>query len=139
MTDTEPADDSPNVATQVPAPPRPPETRSEAIKLIGGLVAITVGFAVLLILSVVAMLLVDESAQSVVAVATAGFGVIGSVVGAYFGVKIGTDGTQAAIASLKEEAAKAQAFAAHLPPERASQALADAQALRRDTSTHQSR
>jgi hypothetical protein len=68
VTKAEPPDEAPNLATEVPAPRRPPATRSAAIKLIAGLLAITVGLAVLLIVSVVAMILVDESAQGVVAV-----------------------------------------------------------------------
>ena len=67
-------------------------------------------------------------------VAASAFTVIGSVVGAYFGIKVGADGTQKAIAAgadgtqkavaaQRAEAARAQVFAAHLPPESASEAL----------------
>ena len=48
-------------------------------------------------------------------VATASFSVIGTVVGAYFGLKIGADGTSNAIKGIRDEAAKAQAFAAESP------------------------
>ena len=72
------------------------------------------------------MIAAPGSASSI---ATAAFGVIGSIVGAYFGVKIGTDGTQKAIAAQQVEATKAQAFAAHLPEEKADQILASAESL----------
>lgn len=87
------------------------------------------GLAVLVVIAVVAMILVNGRSSDVVAVATSAFGVIGTVVGAYLGVKIGTDGTQTAVAGLKDEAAKAQAFAAHVPKEAAANAIADAKAL----------
>jgi hypothetical protein len=115
-------------ATDEPSPPRPPLTPSEGIKLIGGLVVVCTGLLVLVAIAVTAMILV-EAGSDVVAVATSAFGVIGTVVGAYFGVKIGTDGTQTAVAGLRDEAAKAQAFAAHIPREEAQTAIAQAQEL----------
>jgi len=45
------------------------------------------------------------------------------VVGAYFGVKVGSDRTKDAIKGQKEEAAKAQAFALATHPDDAQQAL----------------
>jgi hypothetical protein len=114
-------------ATDEPSPPRPPLTASEGIKVIGGLVVVCTGLVVLAAIAITAMILVDG--KDVVAVATSAFGIIGSLVGAYFGVKIGTDGTQAAVAGLKDEAAKAQAFAAHIPQGDADAAIAAAQSL----------
>ncbi|MDP8909310.1 MAG: hypothetical protein M3N47_09395 [Chloroflexota bacterium] len=118
-----------------PSPPRPPLTGTEALKLVGGLVVVCSGLFVLLIIAAVAMLLVKGTTSEVVAIATSAFGVIGTVVGAYFGLKIGTDGTQTAVAGLKDEAAKAQAFAAHVPKEAAATAIADAQSLARSGSS----
>jgi hypothetical protein len=112
-----------------PSPPRPPLTGTEALKLIGGLVVVCSGLGVLAVIATVAMLLVNGASSEVVAIATSAFGVIGTVVGAYFGLKIGTDGTQSAVAGLKDEAAKAQAFAAHVPKEAAATAIKDAQSL----------
>ena len=114
-------------ATDVPSPPRPPQTASEGIKVIGGLVVVCTGLVVLGAIAITGMILVEGN--DVVAVATSAFGIIGSVVGAYFGVKIGTDGTQAAVAGLRDEAAKAQAFAAHIPREDADAAISAAQSL----------
>jgi hypothetical protein len=114
-------------ATDEPSPPRPPLTTSEGIKAIGGLIVVCTGLAILGAIAITAMILVEGN--DVVAVATSAFGIIGSVVGAYFGVKIGTDGTQVAVAGLKDEAAKAQAFAAHIPHEDAEAAITQAQGL----------
>jgi hypothetical protein len=46
--------------------------------------------------------------QPVASIATAAFGVIGSVVGAYFGVKVGAEGTAKALDAHRAEAARAQ-------------------------------
>ena len=115
-----------------PAPPGPdptPSSRSEAIKLIGGLIAVVAGLAVLLVIAVVAMREVHADSQSIVPIATSAFGVVGSIIGAYFGVKVGSDGTQKAIAGMQGEAAKAQAFAAHLDPSKADAAIETAERL----------
>lgn len=115
-----------------PAPPGPdptPSSKSEAIKLIGGLIAVVAGLAVLLVIAVVAMREVHANSQSIVPIATSAFGVVGSIIGAYFGVKVGSDGTQKAIAGMQGEAAKAQAFAAHLDPSKADAAIETAERL----------
>jgi hypothetical protein len=92
-------------------------------------VVVSAGLVVLIAVAVIAIVFVRTTSSDVVAVASSAFGVLGSIVGAYFGVKIGTDGTQTAIAGLKDEAAKAQAFAAHVPVENAGEAIAAAQGL----------
>jgi hypothetical protein len=108
----------------------PPASKSESIKLIGGLIAVVAGLAVLVVIAVVAMREVHADAQSIVSIATSAFGVVGSIIGAYFGVKVGSDGTQKAIAGMQSEAAKAQAFAAHLDPGKAAAAIETAERLR---------
>ena len=62
---------------------------------------------------------------------------IGTIVGAYFGVKAGNDntqkaidGTQKAIEALRDEASKTAAFAAHMNGDDAQDAVATYQALR---------
>jgi hypothetical protein len=115
-------------ASSEPSPPRVPQTATEGIRLIGGLVVVSVGLVVLAVIAVVALELVSDSSE-VVAIATAAFAVIGTLVGAYFGLKIGSDGTQAAVAGLKDEAAKAQAFAAHVPADVADKAIEAARGL----------
>lgn|SRR5690242_12561558 len=117
------------VTTDEPSPPRPPQTRSEGARLIGGMIVVCAGLAVVAAVAVIAMLLVKKTTSDVVAIATASFSVVGTVVGAYFGVKIGSDNTQAAVAGMKDEAAKAQAFAAHVNPADAEKAIAHAKSL----------
>jgi len=117
------------VDSSEPSPPRAPETKSEGVKLIGGLVVVCAGLVVLMVIAVVAIWVVRDNESEVVALATAAFSVIGTVVGAYFGLKIGSDGTQAAVAGMRDEASKAQAFAAHVPSQNAEAAVASAAGL----------
>lgn len=91
------------------------------MKLIGGLAAVTVGVLAVLVIAVVAMIK-DTSNSATIATATAG--VIATVVGAYFGVKVGSDQTKTANEGQKAEAAKAQVYAAHLPADKAPDILA---------------
>jgi hypothetical protein len=133
MSQVKPLEEGP-MATEPGNPAAPPAGRSESLRLIGGLIAVVAGLAVLLVIAVVAMREVHANSESIVSIATAAFGVVGSVVGAYFGVKVGSDGTQKAIAGMQGEAAKAQAFAAHLDPSQAAAAIQTAERLRSDVS-----
>jgi hypothetical protein len=96
---------------------------AESLKLIGGLVALGSGLFVIAAISAVAII-ADNSAANTIA--TGAFGVVGSIVGAYFGVKIGSDGTRDAVQGQREEAAKAQVFAAHLSDGKAEVAIQQA-------------
>src|SRR5712692_6096676 len=58
---------------------------------VGDLTAVVVGLVAILAVAVTAIAILHSSAESVVSVAGGAFGVIGSVVGAYFGVKVGAD------------------------------------------------
>jgi hypothetical protein len=107
---------------------------SEAIRVIGGLVAVSVGLLVVLAIAVTALILAGKGSDALGTIASAAFGVVGTIVGAYFGVKVGTDGTSKAIDGMKEEASKAQAFAAHVPAENAAAAIAQAEKLIRPPS-----
>lgn len=75
------------------------------------------------------MALVRDETQSVVSVVTGAFGVIGSIVGAYFGVRVGAGQRRESEAATKAEAAKAQAFALHVPEERVGEAMATARSM----------
>jgi hypothetical protein len=99
------------------------------VRSVGGLVALSVGVVAVGLLAGGALIADPSDAATI---ATAAFGVIGSIVGAYFGVKIGTDGTQRAVQAHQDEATKAQVFAAHLAPEKADMALEQARAMVRD-------
>jgi hypothetical protein len=112
--------------SDTPAKPQPTDGKqsgkAEQLKIIGGLVALLGGLAALLIVLVISKW-VDVDSDQFTQLATTVVGVIGSVVGAYFGVKIGTDGTQKALESQRQEAARSQIFAAHLDPDVAEKAL----------------
>jgi hypothetical protein len=89
-----------------------PGHRAASIKEVAGLLGLVAGLIVLGCVAAVAMIVTPESARDI---AVGAFGVIGSIVAAYFGVKVGADGAQRGIEAQRQEAAKAQVFAAHVP------------------------
>lgn len=93
---------------------------SDKIKAIGGLVAVGAGVLAVAVIAIIA-LIKDTSTASTIA--SAASGVIATIVGAYFGVKVGTDQGKTAMENQKAEAAKAQVFAAHLPADQAKDVL----------------
>ena len=95
-------------------------TWSDKVKTIGGLVAVAVGVSVVGVIAVIALIKNSETAATI---ASSAGGVIATIVGAYFGVKVGTDQSKTAMEGQQEEAAKAQIYAAHLPPEKAEEVL----------------
>ncbi|HEX4751951.1 MAG TPA: hypothetical protein VH268_03555 [Solirubrobacterales bacterium] len=93
---------------------------AESVKLIAGLIAVGIGSVVVGIVAVVALLKGGDTAAQV---SSAVAGVIATMVGAYFGVKVGSDQTKQAIAGQQAEAAKAQVYAAHVPAAEADKAI----------------
>lgn len=89
---------------------------TEKVKTIGGLVAVALGLLVVGVIAVIA-LIKDTSTASTIA--SSAIGVVATIVGAYFGVKVGTDQSKTAMDNQKAEAAKAQVYAAHLPVDQA--------------------
>jgi uncharacterized protein YcfJ len=85
---------------------------AEKIKEIGGLVAVLAGLVAVAAVAGGALIVGSQTGATIAGSAAAA---IGSMVGAYFGVKVGTDQTKDAVKGQREEAAKAQVFAAHLP------------------------
>ena len=106
------------------ADPGPQDGRGLAasLKIIGGLLALTAGLVALLVVLIIAKG-AGVRAPEFTGLATTVIGVIGSTVGAYFGVKIGSDGTQKALESQRQESARAQVYAAHMDPAVADKAL----------------
>jgi hypothetical protein len=90
------------------------------IRTIGGLVAVLVGALIVGAIAIVAICVDSEDAATI---ASAAGGVIATIVGAFFGLKIGSDQTKTVSENQKVEAAKAQVFAAHLPPDEAKDIL----------------
>ncbi|HEY3434345.1 MAG TPA: hypothetical protein VGK41_01705 [Solirubrobacterales bacterium] len=100
------------------------ESFSDRLKTIAGLVAVTIG---VIAVASIALYAICKSNEDAATIASASGGVIASIVGAYFGVKIGADQSKNAQNGLKEEAAKAQVYAAHLLPDEADAILGKAQ------------
>jgi hypothetical protein len=94
----------------------------EQLKIVGGLVALGSGLIALVVVVIIALAVKPDTTGA--SIATSAVGVIGSIVGAYFGVKIGSDGTQAAIKAQQQEAAKSHIAALHTPPEKAAEVVA---------------
>ena len=110
------------------APDHPPSSFADRIRVIGGLVAVAIGVAAVTVIAIVALIKGGETAATI---ASASGGVIASIVGAFFGVKIGTDQSKNAAEGERKQAAKAAVFAAHLPPEQAPEVLAMAESIAR--------
>jgi hypothetical protein len=123
-----------------------PATFSEKLKTIGGLVA--VGIGVIAVGALAGYAIYNDHANAATIAGSAG-GVIATMVGAYFGVKVGTDQTKTALDGTKNaldqtskamdqtkqaldgqraEAAKAQVYAAHVSHERAHDVVGAAEA-----------
>lgn len=107
------------------------QTKVEGLKTVAGLTAVAIGAVVVGAIAVIALLKGgDESAQ----IASSAGGVVATIVGAYFGVKVGTDQTktamdqtQKAVDGQKAESAAAKVFAAHIPSEKAKEVIGEAE------------
>jgi hypothetical protein len=98
---------------------------TERLKTIAGLVAVIVGVVAVTAIALLAIALTNGDPASI---ASSAGGVIATIVGAYFGVKSGTDRANAAGENQKAEAAKAQVYALHLPAEKAPEVIRQAEA-----------
>jgi uncharacterized integral membrane protein len=80
---------------------------ANSVRSVGALIAVVVGIVAVTILAVFTMAYIDsgKDANAMIPLATAAFGVISAVVGAYLGIKIGTDQS----AGFAEEANRAHA------------------------------
>jgi hypothetical protein len=89
----------------------PPRNRvlpsAESIRSVGGLVAVAIGVVAVTGLAITTMAFVESGhdANTLIPLSTAAFGVISAIVGAYLGIKIGTDQTK----SLAQDATQARA------------------------------
>lgn len=112
--------ESSGATAEPPTEPLKPASSSDSwsdkVKVIGGLVAVGAGVLAVGVIAIVALI---EGTEISATIASAASGVIATIVGAYFGVKVGTDQGKTAMENQKVEAAKAQVFAAHLPPDQA--------------------
>ena len=113
-----------------PEEPEPEEGGVARMRVIAGLVALAMG--VIGLVAIVGLSLLLKPAGSVAQIVSAAVSAIGSIVAAYFGIKLGNDNTaaqqqqtQQAVEAQREEATKAQAFAAVLDPEEGRRVLRD--------------
>jgi uncharacterized protein YacL len=90
----------------------------------GALTIVLAGVGAIVLLAIAALLILGlklESSEATVSVATSAFGVVGSIVGAYFGVKLGSDQAAAATGQnadltqrVQAAETKADAYALHV-------------------------
>jgi hypothetical protein len=107
--------------------------------MIGGLVAVGMGLIVILVFGLAAFITFaakGKLSSELVSIVTSAFGVVGSIVGAFFGIKIGTDQAKDATAAARAAEAKSDIYTAHLPddkadevPEKATQVAMDIQRM----------
>jgi hypothetical protein len=90
---------------------------AESIQSIGGLVAVVIGVLAITALAISTMAFVDggKDANTMIPLATSAFGVISAVVGAYLGIKIGTDQSKGLAKDASEAHAKLSAVQALVP------------------------
>jgi hypothetical protein len=86
------------------------------VKAIGGLLAVSVGVIALALIACLAFAVEDSTTTPIV---TGCVTAIGSIVGAYFGVKVGTDGTSTAIKAQQQSANNAQIASLYVSPDHA--------------------
>jgi hypothetical protein len=95
----------------------------EFLRASGGLVVVTVGLLALIAITGASMGTVPVEERATVA--TAAFTVLGTVVGAYFGVRVGARGKDDAEAARAVATAKVERLAAHIPVHEAERVLDD--------------
>src|SRR5919198_1220822 len=109
-----------------------PTGKAEALRVIGGLIAVGMGLLVVFLFGAGALTVYaikGKLGTGLVSIVTSAFGVIGSIVGAYFGLKIGTDQAKDASAAAQAAEAKSDVFAAYVPDTRADAATQAANAV----------
>jgi hypothetical protein len=94
------------------------------IQTAGGAAAVLLGLSFVFVITLVAMGTVAEDSRATVA--TAAFGALGTIVGAYSGVKLGAAGKEEAEAAREAESIKVQTLAARLEGDVAVAALNEA-------------
>ena len=87
----------------------------------GAILVVGLGLAFVFVIALVSLGTVPDSQKA--AVVTAAFTVLGTIVGAYFGVKVGSAGKERAESARDAESIKVQELAARIDPETATAAL----------------
>jgi hypothetical protein len=91
-----------------------------SVKAVGGLIAVVLAILAITGIAVVTELLIKASGGTggFAAVAASAFGVIATVAGAYFGVKVGSDQAKASAQEASRAHARAAALQSFVPAER---------------------
>jgi len=112
------------MAERAPAKREPAVERSGFVDLLaacGAILVVGLGLAFVFVIALVSLgTLPDEQKAAVV---TAAFTVLGTIVGAYFGVKVGSAGKERAESARDAESVKVQELAARVDPGTAVDAL----------------
>jgi len=96
----------------------------DVVSASGAILVVGLGLAFVFVIALVSLGTVPASQKA--AVVTAAFTVLGTIVGAYFGVKVGSAGKERAESQRDAESVKVQELAARIDPETATAALASA-------------
>ena len=96
-----------------------------SIQSIGGLVAVVVGVLAITALAISTMAFIDsgKDANTMIPLATAAFGVISAIVGAYLGIKIGTDQSKGLAQDASQAHARLSAMQSFIPADKQDEAL----------------
>jgi hypothetical protein len=97
---------------------------ADSIKTIGALVVVAIGVLTITVLAIATMAFIasDRDGNTIVPLSTAAFGVISTIVGAYLGVKIGTDQTRTLAESANQAHARLGVMQAYVPEEKREEA-----------------
>ena len=100
-----------------------------SIQSIGGLVAVVIGVLAVTGLAVATMAFISsgKDANSMIPLSTAAFGVISAIVGAYLGIKIGTDQSKGLAQDASEAHARLAAYAGFVDTDKQDEAQQAAQ------------
>ncbi|MDP8943659.1 MAG: hypothetical protein M3N16_06020 [Actinomycetota bacterium] len=93
----------------------------ETVRAIGSVLVVGLGLSFAFVIAVVALATVPDGQKATVA--TSSFTVLGTIVGAYFGIRAGAAGRERAEVAREEEAVKVQELAARMDPGTAQTAL----------------
>jgi apolipoprotein N-acyltransferase len=102
---------------------------AQSIQSVGGLVAVVIGVLAITALAVSTMAFIDsgKDANTMIPLSTAAFGVISAIVGAYLGIKIGTDQSKGLADDVSQAHAKLAAVQGFIPPDKQEDAQEAAQ------------
>ena len=105
--------------------PQASESFMEMLATSGAIIVVGLGLAFVFVITIVSLGTVPDDQKA--AIVTAAFTVLGTIVGAYFGVRVGAAGKGAAEKARDDEAIKVQELTARVDPVTAVSALDSAQ------------